>query len=145
MESIWKQKSAVDVWKISYVSGIFLLNEKGSYLLIVQYSSNVHIVNMECFTCYSVSAWQENCMKNSIKFHKNNILQQEKTWIWQYGANVWNCSHNQCLYSGDLNWCIEEKCRSSLEFCGSDGGVFSMFPLFEQLLSGAGAGCGGRD
>ena len=41
--------------------------------------------------------------------------------------------------------CIEEKCRSSLEFRGSDGGVFSMFPLSEQLLSGTGAGCGGRD
>ena len=50
--------------------------------------------------------------------------------------DVWNCSHNQCLYSGDLDWCIEEKCRSSLEFRGSDSGVFSMFPLSEQLLSG---------
>ncbi|ERK41486.1 hypothetical protein HMPREF0373_03231 [Eubacterium ramulus ATCC 29099] len=44
------------MWKISYVSGIFCQMKKDSYLLVVQYSSNVHIVNMECFTCYSVSA-----------------------------------------------------------------------------------------
>ena len=35
--------------------------------------------------------------------------------------------------------------KKNAEFRGSDGGVFSMFPLSEQLLSGTGAGCGGRD
>lgn len=39
---------------------------------------------------------------------------------------------------------VLKKSRSSLEFRGSDGGVFSMFPLSEQLFSAAGLGCGGR-
>lgn len=37
---------------------------------------------------------------------------------------------------------LKKNAEVLLNFAARDGGVFSMFPLSEQLLSGTGAGCG---
>ena len=77
-------------------------------------------------------------MKNGIKFHKNNILQQEKSGGVSFGTNLWNRDDPWGMRTDPAHWNFEEKCRDFAEFCGADGGVpdLYVFPKFLFYIQG---------
>ena len=72
--------------------------------------------------------------KSGIKFHKNNILQQEKSGGVSFGTNIWNRHYSGGMRTDPAHWNFEEKCRDCAEFCGSDGGVSDLYVLLKFLL-----------
>lgn len=72
--------------------------------------------------------------KSGIKFHKNNILQQEKSGGVSFGTNIWNRHYSGGMRTDPAHWNFEEKCRDFAEFCGTDGGVSDLYVLLKFLL-----------
>lgn len=72
--------------------------------------------------------------KSGIKFHKNNILQQEKSGGVSFGTNIWNRHYSGGMRTDSAHWNFEEKCRDFAEFCGSDGGVSDLYVFLKFLL-----------
>lgn len=82
-----------------------------------------------CLTVYQVFDG-----KSGIKFHKNNILQQEKTGGVSFGTNIWNRYYSGGMRTDPAHWNFEEKCRDFAEFRGTDGGVPDLYVLLKFLL-----------
>ena len=82
-----------------------------------------------CLTVYRIFEG-----KSGIKFHKNNILQQEKSGGVSFGTNLWNRDDPGGVRTDSAHWDFEEKCRDFAEFCGTDGGVSDLYVLLKFLF-----------
>ena len=110
---------------------VFLDYVFGSFLTEIMYQiEKISAVFMNiCLPVYRIFDG-----KSGIKFHKNNILQQEKSGGVSFGTNIWNRYYSGGMRTDPAHWNFEEKCRDFAEFRGTDGGVSDLYVLLKFLL-----------